>query len=261
MNNPAYDNSAYDNPAYDKIESFYIDFVDRGLQDPSSLFSHTVDYLLTMLGDVSGQQILDLCCGEGHIARALANRGALVTGVDLSAYNIATAKERTADVDNPKYFVDDAQTLSTTEDATFDRVVCKMALMDIPNIAATFRSVERVLKPDGRFVAVLLHPCFETPFTVPFERIEVDETGSFANVRVQRYFEEGHWQSGGTGVRGHVGAHHRTLSTYINSLIDCGFQLLCLEEPQLNAGKPNSVEAESSQQIPRMLFWEALKTI
>lgn len=256
MNNPA-----YDNPAYDKIDSFYIDFVDRGLADPSTLFSQTVDYLLTMVGDVSGQSVLDLCCGEGHVARSLANRGATVTGVDLSAYNITTAKERTANVDNPRYFVDDAQTLSTVEDASMDRVVCKMALMDIPDITATFHCVERVLKSNGKFIAALLHPCFETPFTAPFERFEVDETGSFASVRTQRYFDEGHWQSGGTGVRGHVGAYHRTLSTYINVLIDLGFQLLRLEEPQLNAGTPNSIEAQSSQQIPRMLFWEAIKPI
>ncbi len=244
-------------PIYDQVDDFYINFVDRGLSDSSTLFSQTVEYLLTMTGNVSGQRVLDLCCGEGHVARALANRGALVTGVDLSEHNIATANERNVGPDNPNYIVGDAQALTQLDDRSFDLVVCKMALMDIPDVAATFRAVARVLKGNGQFIAGLLHPCFETPFTVPFERFEVDETGRFVSLRVQRYLEEGHWQSGGTGVRGHVGAYHRTVSNYINMLISAGFQLARLEEPLFAVGEPNSAEAQMSQHIPRLLFWEA----
>lgn len=254
-------------PRYDKVDDFYIRFVDRGLSDPSTLFYQTIDHLLTMLGDavdsdLSGQHMLDLCCGEGHIARALAERGALATGIDLSEYNIATARERNERLTGsatvkPTYVVDDAQTLSSQDDDVFDLVVCKMALMDVPDIGSMFQSVNRVLRPNGIFIAGLLHPCFETPFAVPFERFEDDDEGNFVSLRVQRYFDEGHWNSGGTGVRGHVGAYHRTISTYVNELIGSGFQLIGLEEPLLMAGEQGSTEAQSSQQFPRILFWKA----
>lgn len=247
-------------PAYDQIDNFYINFVDAGLATSHTLFYQTVEYLLAMIGDVGGQRVLDLCCGEGHVARMLAEQGANVTGIDLSEFNIGIAEERNQRINNPgmrpTYLVDDAQTLSTLGEGSFDLVVCKMALMDVPDISAAFQSVARVLAPGGTFIAALLHPCFETPFAVPFERIEQD-SGNFVSLRVQRYFEEGHWQSGGTGVRGHVGAFHRTVSTYINELIGVGFRVARLAEPQLQAGFVGSAEAQMSQHVPRILFWEA----
>ena len=48
---------------------------------------------------------------------------------------------------------------------------------------------------------------------------------------VHRYASEGYWQSGGTGVRGHIGAYHRTMSTLLNDLLAAGFLLEKLEEP------------------------------
>ena len=46
--------------------------------------------------------------------------------------------------------------------ASFDLVVCNMALMDIKDYAAAIREAARVLKPGGEFVFSILHPCFIT---------------------------------------------------------------------------------------------------
>ena len=213
-----------------------------------------------MVGDVGGKKVLDLCCGEGHLARMLADRDAFVTGVDLSEVNLGAARRAGGVMANPDFVADDAQSLATQTGQSFDIVVCKMALMDIPDVDAVFAAVHRVLRPRGRFLAALLHPCFETPFRVPHSSIECDEEGRFKSRRVQRYFDEGLWHSGGDGVRGHVGAHHRKLSTYVNSLLNNSFQLVRLEEPQLSAGESNSLEAEQNRHIPRLLFFEAART-
>ncbi|WP_437801151.1 hypothetical protein [Sorangium sp. So ce693] len=50
-------------------------------------------------------------------------------------------------------------------------------------------------------------------------------------VVIRRYASEGHFNSGGDGVRGHMGSYHRMLSTYVNDLIRAGFVLERLEEP------------------------------
>lgn len=240
-------------PAYDQISDFYLNFVQNGLADPRSLFSQTSDYLLDMLALTPGLSILDLCCGEGHLSRRMAEQNVIVTGVDLSTVNLARAQSYTPRPGNLSYLQDDAQTLTKLASNQFDIVVCKMALMDIPDLEATFEAVARVLKPQGRFIFALLHPCFETPFRVPFQSVEADEAGAFQHLRVQRYFEEGYWQSGGLGVRGRVGAYHRRLSTIVNGLIPAGFQITHLQEPQF---KQNS-STEWHNHIPRILFLEA----
>ena len=245
-------------PAYDQIEDFYINFVQSGLDTQHSLFFQLTQFLLQMVGNVKGRRVLDLCCGEGHLAREFASHGAEVVGVDLSAVNLAEAERATGSSSSVEFVLDDAQSLQRLEDEQFDVVVCKMALMDVPNVDAAFRAVHRVLKPNGRFLMALLHPCFETPFAVPFEPVEVDGAGQFKHRRVQRCFEEGLWHSGGSGVRGHVGAHHRKLSTYINSLMASGFRLVRLEEPPLNIGEADSLERQWGEQIPKMLFIEVV---
>jgi hypothetical protein len=89
-----------------------------------------------------------------------------------------------------------------------------------------------VLKAGGTFVFSMLHPCFETPFQAPKESpFLVDESGNPTAYIVRRYTQEGFWQSGGTGVRGHMGAYHRTLSTLLNDLLAAGFLLEKLDEP------------------------------
>lgn len=244
--------------AYDQINDFYLRFVDFGLENRHSLFYQGTRFLLEMLDDLEGKTILDLCCGEGHFSNMMAERGGRVTGLDLSQVNIEAARSRFGQSHALQFAVNDAQTLKDVPSNHFDLAVCKMALMDIPDAEAAFQALARVLKPGGQFVASLLHPCFETPFTVPFQPIEQDQDAQFAHHRVQRYFEEGHWSSGGSGVRGHVGAHHRKLSTYLNLLQRTGFQILRLEEPQLNAGETGTLESQWSQHIPRMLFWQTV---
>ena len=63
------------------------------------------------------------------------------------------------------------------------------------------------------------------------ETFLVDESGERVAVLAWRYATEGHFMSGGTGVRGHVGSYHRMLSTYVNDLIAAGFRLDRIEEP------------------------------
>ena len=66
--------------AYDDIAEWYDDWAGPTLHaDP---FFPAVE---TLMGDVAGQRICDLACGQGRVARSLAKRGASVVGVDLSA--------------------------------------------------------------------------------------------------------------------------------------------------------------------------------
>ena len=192
--------------------------------------------LFNVLGEVSGQQVCDLACGQGRIAHELAQRGAQVVGVDLSANLIAIA-QREASHEAIQYLVDDAETLSTIEDEQFDVVVCNLALMDIPDLPKTVNSVWRILRVNGSFVFSITHPCFEAPHSQ-----WVTASDGKMSREVSTYFQEGFWRSSySEGVRGKVGAYHRTLSTYINTLTEAGFNIVQVIEPEATTDKAKRV--------------------
>ena len=217
---------------YDKHVQFYLDFVDRSLADKNGLWHVLLSRFQEVLRDrLKGARVCDIACGEGYLSRFLAHLGPQeVLGIDISAALIELAAQR-ANSTNLSFRVDDAQHLRTFKDASIDIAVSQMAIMDIPDHRAMFQSVRRVLKAGGVFVFSLLHPCFEAPFHLPDKpQFLTDENGSPIAYAIRQYAKEGFWQSGGTGVRGHMGAYHRTLSTLINDLLDAGFRLGRLEE-------------------------------
>jgi SAM-dependent methyltransferase len=192
-----------------------------------------------MLGVVDGLDILDLCCGEGSFAARLAALGARVIGVDLSANLLEIAESRRID-GSLGFIQDDAQSLTSIEDARFDGATCLMALMDLPDLGAALQSLRRVVRPGGWFVAVITHPCFESPHA------GWDDSG---NRIVGRYLSEGEWYSRHpAGVRARVGANHRTLSTYLTTALRTGWTLDSILEPQ------NLHPTDPNPDIPRLML-------
>ncbi|MDQ6674246.1 MAG: class I SAM-dependent methyltransferase [Chloroflexota bacterium] len=208
---------------YDEIADWYAEWVGANLL-PDDPYFPTVEALM---GGVGGQRICDLACGQGRVARHLAARGARVIAVDSSSRLLEIARERERrEQRGIDYRQIDARTLDGLGDAWFDGVLCFQALMDIPELGSTVRSVARVLRPGGWFVFSVLHPCYHTSRS--------DETLSADGWTrlVGSYFREGHWQSDHrTGPPGKVGAYHRTLSTYLNTLTGAGFILEHVSEP------------------------------
>lgn len=214
--------------AYDTIAAWYDESV-RKRGGVALTMDLVLGPLFTLMGDVRGQQVCDLACGQGLVTRELARRGATVVGVDLSAklLDIAAQIEQEAPL-GITYLQDDAQTLAGSNTNSFDGVACNMALMDIPDLHALCRSVVRVLRPGGWFVCSITHPCFQTP-----DSDWTEAPGGVLSRTVRGYFNEGFWRSDNpNGVRGQVGAYHRTLGTYLTTLARAGLVLEQVIEPQ-----------------------------
>jgi 2-polyprenyl-3-methyl-5-hydroxy-6-metoxy-1,4-benzoquinol methylase len=216
---------------YDRNASFYLDFVDRGLA--AGNYEIGLSRLAACLGDrLAGARVCDLCCGEGYVGRWLVTRGVReVVGIDCSAALIQAARAR-AKSNKLSYRVEDAATLASIPNRWFDVVISQLAMMDVADHRGLFAAVKRVLVPGGPFVFSLLHPCFMPPchWTEAPPLIAAADGRPIA-VAVRRYATEGHWNSGGDGVRGRMGQYHRTVSTYVNDLIAAGFAIERLEEP------------------------------
>ena len=216
-----------DAAGYDEIADWY----DEQLRGGSLIHDLVVPTLLGLVGDIAGRQICDLACGQGVVARQLAERGAVVTGIDLSVRLLAIARrEEAAQPRGITYLRGDAQEFGDVGDGSFDGVVCNMALMDIPDLAATARTVARILRPHGWFAFSITHPVLDTALA---RTGVVRAANEEANRQGRTYFAEGLWRSDNPhGVRGKVGAYHRTLSTYVNALMEAGLNVERLAEPQ-----------------------------
>lgn len=104
--------------------------------------------LADLLAPQAGERILDLGCGTGDIAAAMAARGAQVVGIDASPAMIASARERFPRQD---FRVADAAALPF--EAEFDAVFSHAVLHWVARAADAARGIARALKPGGRFVA------------------------------------------------------------------------------------------------------------
>jgi 2-polyprenyl-3-methyl-5-hydroxy-6-metoxy-1,4-benzoquinol methylase len=205
---------------YDDIAGWYQTWV-SGHGD-GLIADHVGDLLPPSL---PGVRLLDVACGHGRAARALARLGAAVTGVDLSAELIATARQCEAeDRLGLQYHVADVADLDMWWDGVvFDGAICEMAMMDIDGLDSALAAVASVVRPGGWFVISLVHPCFPG-----------NEAGLSSWPPDRSYSDEGWWTSDAhnpDGVRIRVGSSHRTLSTYLNTLIAAGFSIERLVEP------------------------------
>ncbi len=188
---------------------------------------------LEVLGDVSGLQVLDAGCGEGRFSRILAERGGQVTGVDLSGRMIDHAREQESQHPlGPQYHVADMADLSFLASAEFDIALAYFSLFDVENYETALCEIARVLKPGGRFVFSVSHPCFLTPDS----GWELVRPNSFQDKdrlywKVDNYFpargvEVKIWPTASPIIN-----YHRPLSEYAHALRDAGFLIRDLIEP------------------------------
>jgi len=202
---------------YDAVADFY----EAGFSQSDDPVTGT---LLGLLEPLGGLRVLDVACGHGRVSRELARRGASVSGVDLSAALISKARAEEARAPlGIRYEHADIASGWTPPPDRFDAVSCNFGLSDIDDLTGCANTVGSALRPGGKFVFSILHPCFAGG---PGISGSWPPTGS--------YHDEGWWGADGelSTLRRHVGANHRTLSTYLNTLITAGFDLDAVAEPR-----------------------------
>lgn len=184
--------------------------------------------VLDAIGPVEGQRILDAGCGEGYLSRELASRGASVLGVD-SSVNLIEAAAALAGANTPSlaFSVNDVADLEV-DSGIFDLVVCNHLLNDLPDPTDAIHEFARVLKPGGRLVILMLHPCFYGDrSTRSADRHELPTAAYFAPRKVTQRFNVD-----GLTSPAEVTSWHRPLEFYVQALGDASFCLSDLREPR-----------------------------
>lgn len=120
--------------------------------------------VIALAGPASGKLALDLCCGTGDLAFALAQQGAGVLGVDFTVRMLAVAQRRTLKMKagkgetedwprTPQFVQGDALRMPFP-DASFDIVTIAYGLRNLADLTAGLREMQRVAKPRARLLVL-----------------------------------------------------------------------------------------------------------
>ena len=238
---------------------------DNKLGDDGDLWHRTLidPPVFKLVGEVSGERVLDLACGNGYISRRFARAGAEVIGVDANAAIVERARAREArEPLGITYHVSDAAQLPMLEDCSFDLVVCNMALMDIADAAGAVGEVARVLVPQGRFIASIAHPCFDKMETSGWVIEHMYPTTTIWR-KMSRYrelaVEHIPWPKAGDPPIITL-AYHRPLSWYFQAFRAAGLVVASLEEPEpTEECKASDQQGSWVAEIPLHCVFEAWK--
>ncbi|HET6264527.1 MAG TPA: bifunctional 2-polyprenyl-6-hydroxyphenol methylase/3-demethylubiquinol 3-O-methyltransferase UbiG [Usitatibacter sp.] len=125
--------------------------------DPTSEFRplHEINplrlgHIDALAGGLAGKRVLDVGCGGGILAEAMAAKGAQVTGIDLADKPLKVAMlhglETGSRVD---YRLVSAEALAAEAPESFDVVTCMEMLEHVPDPASTVAACARLAKPGG----------------------------------------------------------------------------------------------------------------
>jgi 2-polyprenyl-3-methyl-5-hydroxy-6-metoxy-1,4-benzoquinol methylase len=183
-----------------------------------------------------GETVLDIGCGNGLTSRRLARSGADIVAFDFSDEMIAIANAR-GSTDRIDYRVVDATdtaALQALGRGRFDAALCNMVLMDLADMRPLMLALPSLLRPAGRFVFSLLHPCFNNPSVVQTGELENrgEDMVTTYSVKVSRYLTP--YSQPGVAMQGQPVPHlyfHRPMSQLLGEGFKAGLVLDALEEP------------------------------
>ncbi|MGG0667347.1 class I SAM-dependent methyltransferase [Sporosarcina koreensis] len=210
--------------------------------------------LKELIPDVKDKTVLDLGCGFGwHCRYAREQHANLVVGVDISEKMIQRAVEMTEDplISYIHSSIEDID----FQDSQFDVVISSLAFHYLKSFNSISKRVYDYLKPGGSFVFSVEHPIFTS-------RKEQDWV--YDNQRNRLHWPVDNYQKEGVRetlfLNENVTKYHRTVSTYINDLIDAGFMIRVVKEsfPSFEKLKSNP-EMEDENRRPMFLMISAEK--
>ena len=192
--------------------------------------------IVSFLDPQPNSHILDIACGNGLTSRKLAQLGAKVTAFDFSSELIRLAETRLNPNSRITYHnvdaTDEAALLALGK-GSFDSALCNMALFDMADIEPLFRTLPKLLKPNGAFVFSLTHPAFNNASSMHVTE-EIDDEGGIRtvySVKISRYMTPN--QARGLALRNQPKPQmyfERPLRYYLNLGFQNGFVLDAFEE-------------------------------
>lgn len=237
-------------PVYLRRQQPSTDEVSYGLWSPP-------ESELRLLGEVAGLRVLDLGCGGGHNAVALAHRGAQVTGVDGSGTLLASARALASQAGVAVDFHQrTAAQLDNFADAGWELVLSVATLHYVADVEPVVRTCARLLTPGGRLVVSVDHPMRDCFFDDEDEELTITPVRDYYPASVL------HWTFPETDVR--LQTVHRSVGAWCDIIMAAGLRLGRLVEPPaprdvLDATWPADGALAPLRHVPQVLIIVAEK--
>lgn len=151
---------------------------------------------------------------------------------------------------------------------SFDAVTVVLAIQNITPLSLVWQACHRMLKPNGRLVVVLMHPCFRVPQHADWH---LDADARVQSRLVSKYMSsldvliKMHPSHSAQGKKPPVTTHfHRPLQSYINTLGNAGLYIDHMEEwtsPKTDEPGPHKAAKDAARkEIPMFMAIRARKT-
>ena len=193
-------------------------------------FKKTKNSLLRLeqkdLGDISGKKILHLQCHFGMDSLSLANKGAIVTGVDFSGEAIELARSLSIELDIPATFIQsDIYSLQERITEHFDIVFTSYGVLAwLPDLEGWAKLIYHCLKPGGFFYIIDGHP-YGQIFDEKHKKDLRIGYSYFTEGQVERY-EDGYTYASNDQLENRLNFQWtHSMSSIINNLIGVGLRL------------------------------------
>ena len=210
--------------------------------------------LKSMLSDFKGKNVLDLGCGFGwHCRYAMENGAQSVIGIDISEKMLNKAKEINT-MEGIRYERKALEDIDFPAEK-FDIVLSSLALHYVESFDDITRNTYQWLTSGGQFVFSVEHPVFTAEGTQDWV---YDNEGNKICWPVDRYFMEGKMNT--TFLGENVIKYHRTLTSYLNTLLRHGFKIREIIEPEPSPEMLKEIpEMKDELRRPMMLLISAEK--
>ena len=206
-----------------------------------------------MMPDFHGKAVLDLGCGYGwHCIYAMEHGAKSVIGIDLSKKMLQIARKKTS-FQNVEYRCMPMEEINFKEEQ-FDVVISSLALHYVQSFEDIVKRVYNCLKDQGDFVFSVEHPIFTAYGTQDWY---YDDNGEILHFPVDRYFYEGERKAVFLGEE--VTKYHKTLTTYLNGLLNNGFAIRQIVEPKPPERMMHLAGMKDELRRPMMLLVSAKK--
>ncbi|MBX3446858.1 MAG: methyltransferase domain-containing protein [Parvibaculaceae bacterium] len=246
--------------SWDAVANWYLGWA--GAEGSRHHRELAIPALMTLLAPRKGERILDIGCGAGALAPAVARLGAHYTGADKSPKLIAHARRHHKG--GARFLVGDATRLPDVARlgrATFDAAAFLLSIQDIDPLDSAIAGAAWALKPGGRLVLLMTHPCFRIPRQSGWGW---DQDRALQYRRLDRYLSplDIPMQEYGKAKGSVTRSYHRPLEAYVSALSANGFAIDAMREiPGAHFGAPESetrAKRLARQEFPLFLGLRAI---